>query len=45
MEQVKKKLATIKNERDNAIEAREDAERQKKEAEERAEQVSFQNNC
>lgn len=43
MEQVKKKLTTIKQERDDAIEAKEEAERQRKEAVENAEQV-FKNN-
>ncbi len=40
MEQIKKKLAALKVERDDAREAQEEAEREKKEAEGRAETVN-----
>lgn len=40
MEQIKKKLNTLKEEREAAVEKAEEAEAQKKEAEERADVVS-----
>ena len=41
MEQIKKKLASLKLERDEAVERAEEAEREKKEAELRADEVSI----
>ena len=41
MEAIKKKLATLKDEKEKALEKAEDAEAQKKEAVERAESVSM----
>ena len=40
MEQIKKKLASLKDEKEAAIERAEEAEREKKEAEARADAVS-----
>ena len=40
MEQIKKKLASLKQERDDAVDKAEEAERERKEAEARAEAVS-----
>ena len=40
MEQIKKKLAALKQERDDAVDRAEEAEREKKEADARADAVS-----
>ena len=40
MEQIKKKLATLKEEKENAIEKADEAEQKRKEAEAKAETVS-----
>ncbi len=41
MEQIKKKLASLKAEKEDALEAKEKAEQLRKEAEERADQVKL----
>lgn len=43
MEQIKKKLAALKQERDDAVDRAEEAEREKKEADARADAVSSHN--
>lgn len=45
MEAIKKKLATLKEERDQAIEKAEESEQQKKEAENKADQVNHSTFC